>query len=98
MGKVESEMLEYIKSRLEAGALSVPGPEVLDAIIPTDQQELRQRPAYRHGLDRLRRRNILDSVSDPAGIQHYFIGKLSVALYESLGMECPYSRDALESL
>ena len=87
MGTVESNILAYIKRRLEAGALSVSETEIMDAVVPPDNPELRLRPAYRYGLDRLRRRHVINTVDDRAGMTHYFIGNYpSAALRESLGI------------
>ena len=88
MGIVESNILAYIKRRLEAGVLSVSEAEIMDAVVPPDHPEFRLRPAYRHGLDRLRRRHVINAVADQMGIMHYFIGDYpSAALRESLGCE-----------
>jgi len=87
MGIVESNMLAYIKRRLEAGALSVSEAEIMDAVVPSDHPEFRLKPAYRHGLDRLRRRSVINAVADHTGIMHYFIGDYASAdLRESLGI------------
>ena len=87
MGTVETDMLAYIRSRLEAGALSVTEAEVMEAVAPADRPESRLRPSYRHGLDRLRRRHVINAVADRAGVLHYFIGDYpSAALRESLGI------------
>jgi hypothetical protein len=87
MGDAESKMLAYIKLRLDEGALAVPASEILGAIIPADQPELRDRPAYRYGLDRLLRRHAINAVDDSASIRHYFIGDYpSAELRESLGI------------
>jgi len=87
MGDAESKMLAYIKLRHEEGALAVPAFEILGAIIPSDQPELRDRAAYRHGLERLRRRCVINAVADKAGTLHYFIGDYpSAELRESLGI------------
>ena len=86
-GKVEKAMLAFIKARLEAGALSVTEEQILAAIIPPDQPKLRFRPAYRHGLGRLRVRHVLNAVDDRAGVTHYFLGDYpSKELRESLGV------------
>jgi len=80
-------MLAYLKSRLEGGALSVSGVEILDAVVPTDHPEFRERPAYRYGLDRLLRRLVINAVDDRSGKTHYFIGPYpSAALRKSLGL------------
>ena len=87
MGAVESDMLAYIRRRLEAGALSVTEAEVMEAVVPPDRPEFRQRPAYRHGLDRLRRRHVVNAVADRSGVLHYYIGDYpSAALREALGL------------
>lgn len=87
MGIVEANMLAYIKGRLDAGMLSVSEAEIMEAVVPPDHPEFRMRPAYRHGLERLRRRHVINAVADQSGILHYFIGNYpSAALRESLGI------------
>jgi hypothetical protein len=87
MGIVEANMLAYIKGRLEAGMLSVSETEIMEAVVPPDHPEFRMRSAYRHGLDRLRRRDVINAVADQTGNLHYFIGNYpSAALRESLGI------------
>jgi len=87
MGDAESRMLAYIKLRHEEGALAVPASEILGAIIPADQPELLDLPAYRYGLDRLLRRRVINAVDDHAGVTHYFIGNHpSAELLKSLGL------------
>ena len=87
MGDAESKMLAYIKLRHEEGALAVTASEIFGAIIPADRPELRDRPAYRHGLDRLLRRHVINGVDDRSGTRHYFIGSFpSAELRESLGL------------
>jgi hypothetical protein len=87
MGAVESSMLAYIERRLEEGALSVSGAEVMDAVVPPDHPEFRERPAYQHGLDRLLRRHVINAVDDRSGMRHYFIGThASAELRQSLGL------------
>jgi hypothetical protein len=87
MARVESDMLAYIKRRLEAGALSVSGAEIMDAVIPRDQAGFRERPAYRYGLERLRRRGVINAIADQTGTLHYFIGSApSAALRKSLAI------------
>jgi hypothetical protein len=87
MGPVESNMLAYLRRRLEEGALSVTGAEIMDAVIPPDHPEYKERPAYRYGLERLLRRHVINAVADQTGTPHYFIGAYpSVALCKSLGI------------
>jgi len=88
MGPVEPNMLAYIERRLGEGELSVTGAEIMEAVIPSDRPEFRERPAYRYGLERrLRRRHVINAVPDQAGTLHYFIGAYpSVALRKSLGI------------
>ena len=87
MGPVESQMLEYVRARLELGALAVPAVEILDAIVPPEHPEFRSHPAYRYGLDRLLRRGVINAVDDKDGNRHYFIGSYpSAALRQSLGL------------
>jgi hypothetical protein len=74
MGEVESRMLAYLQRRLGAGAFAVPEREIMDALIPADHPEFRARPAYRHGLQRLRRRLLINAIVDHDGTTHYFIG------------------------
>ena len=87
MGKVESQFLAYLKQRLEEGALSVPESEIMAAIVPADHPEYRFLPAYRYGLQRLRRRSIINAIPDREVTSHYFIGNFASAeLRKSLGM------------
>jgi hypothetical protein len=87
MGPVEADMLAYIQRRLEQGALSVTEQEIMDAVVPHDHPEYRERPAYRYGLERLRRRHVINAVADQTGTLHYFIGNYpSAALFRSLGL------------
>ena len=86
MGPVESNMLAYLRRRLEEGALSVTGAEIMDAVIPPDHSEYKERPAYRYGLERLLRRHVINALPDQTGTLHYFIGNYpSAALRRSLG-------------
>jgi hypothetical protein len=85
MGKVETEILTYIKRRLDDGALSVPESEVIEAVIPPDHPEFRLRPAYKYGLKRLLRRHEINAVPDRNGMNHYYIGNFpSTELLKSL--------------
>ncbi len=87
MGKVEAEMLAHIKSRLEAGTLSVSETEIMNAVIPQDHPEFRYRQAYKHGLERLHRRLVINAIDDATGTRHYYIGNYpSEALRKSLGL------------
>jgi hypothetical protein len=87
MGKVESEMFAYIKRCLEAGRLSVPAREIVDAVVPPEQPEFRYRPAYRYGLERLHVRGVINAVDAPDGTRHYFIGPYaSPELRASIGL------------
>jgi hypothetical protein len=87
MASIESNMVAYIKRRLEEGELSVTAAEIMDAVIPADHPEYRERPAYRYGLERLRRRHVINAIADQSGALHYFIGAYpSVALRKSLGL------------
>jgi hypothetical protein len=87
MGPVESNMLAYIERRLEEGELSVTRVEIMDAVIPRDHPEFRERPAYRYGLERLLRRRVINAVVDRTGTVHYFTGAYpSVDLRRSLGI------------
>ena len=86
MGEVESKMLAYIQSRLAKGALSVSAADIMNAVLPSEHPESRYRPAYRHGLDRLERRNVIQGINDPNGNRHYFIGPWSAELEASLGV------------
>ena len=86
MGPVEANMLAYIQRRLEQGALSVTEREIMDAVVPHDHPEYRERPAYRYGLERLKRRLVINSIADKTGTLHYFIGNPSAALYRALGL------------
>jgi hypothetical protein len=87
MSDAESKMLAYIKLRYDEGALAIPASEILGAIIPADQPALRDHAAYRYGLERLRRRRIINAVADKTGTLRYFIGDYpSAELRESLGV------------
>jgi hypothetical protein len=87
MAEAESKMLAYIKLRHEEGALSVSEAQILGAIIPRNQPELRQHPAYRYGLERLYRRLVINAIADRVGTVHCLIGDYpSAELRESLGL------------
>jgi hypothetical protein len=87
MENVESQILAYIQRRPMEGALSVPASEVMDAIIPAEHPEYRLRPAYRYGLERLRRRSVVNAIVDEKGVEHFFIGNFaSDELRKSLGL------------
>jgi hypothetical protein len=87
MGSIEAEMLAYIERCLAEGRLSVPATEIIDAVVPSDHPDWRHRPAYRHGLDRLHRRHVLNAVDAPDGTRHYFIGAYpSAELRATLGL------------
>ena len=87
MGPVETKMLSYIENRLREGALSVPEAEIMSAVVPHEHPEYRNRPAYRHGLDRLLRRHVINAVDALGGTRHYFIGThASAELRASLGL------------
>ena len=87
MGIIESSVLDYIKRRIEAGALSVSEAEIMDAVVPADHPEFRARPVYRYCLARLLRRRVINAVDARDGTRHFLIGKYpSVALRKSLGI------------
>jgi hypothetical protein len=87
MGTVESEMLAYLERCLAEGRHSVPAREIVDAVVPAEHPEWRHRPAYRHGLERLHRRLVINAVDAPDGTRHYFIGNYpSAELRASLGL------------
>src|SRR5688572_21756318 len=73
MNPVEAEMLDFIKQRLGEGATSVPASESLAAVVPKDHPEYRLRPAYKHGLDRLRRRRRVCAVVGRGGELRYYL-------------------------
>ena len=80
-------MLAYLQRRLAEGALSVPASEILDAVVPSDHPEFRERSAYRYGLERLHRRCVINGIDDKAGVRHYFVdGIATEALRKSLGL------------
>lgn len=61
--------------------------EIMDAVVPPDHPEFRERPAYRYGIERLLRRHLINAVHDREGKRHYFIGNYaSAALRKSLGI------------
>jgi hypothetical protein len=84
MGDAESKMIAYIKLRHEEGALAITASEILGAIIPLDQPELRHRPAYRYGLERLGRRGIVGALQDKAGTYYYFSKDIGLEKYREL--------------
>jgi hypothetical protein len=87
MNSVEADMLGYIKRCLDAGRLSVPAAEILDAVVPREHPEWRYRPGYRHGLERLQRRRVINAVDASDGTRHYFIGNYPTPeLRASLGL------------
>jgi hypothetical protein len=71
---VEAQMLAYLESRLRGGTLGVAEAEIIKAVIPTDHPEFRFRPSYRHGLERLLRRLVINATDAPNGQRYYFIG------------------------
>jgi hypothetical protein len=73
MNPVEAEMLAFIKRRLDEGATSLPASEILAAILPKDHPEYRLRPAYKYGLDRLRRRRRICAVVGRGGELRYYL-------------------------
>jgi len=61
--------------------------EIMIAVVPSDHLEFRERPGYRYGLQPLRRRHVINAVTDQSGMLHYFIGTHPpVALRKSLGI------------
>lgn len=67
-------MLAYIQRRMSDGALSVTEKEVLEAVVPRQHPEYRERPTYKYGLERLHRRKIVNVIRDKRGNAHYYIG------------------------
>jgi hypothetical protein len=85
MSAVEEAMVEFIRRRLAGGSLAVPEEDIMNAVVPADHPEDRYRSSYRHGLERLRRRHVVNCVRDSTGALHYFIGTHpSPELVESL--------------
>jgi hypothetical protein len=72
METVESRMVAYLRQRIDAGAMAVPGSEIMNAVIPTQNPEYRFRAAYRYGLERLLRRKVINGLNDPKGVTYYF--------------------------
>jgi hypothetical protein len=65
--RLRANVFTYIHHRLEPGTLSATGREIMDAVVPRDHPEYRERPAYRYGLDRLRRRHVINALPDQTG-------------------------------
>lgn len=83
MGPVQPKVLAYIKRRLDEGELPVSEAEIMDAVIPPDRPKIRERPACRYGLDRLR--HVIDAIPVRTGRRHSFIAAYpSAASWKSL--------------
>lgn len=80
-------MLAYLTKCLGEGRLAIPGEEIVNAVIPPEHPEWRRRPAYRYGLERFLRRNVVNAIDAPDGSRHYFIGNYPTPeLRASLGL------------
>jgi hypothetical protein len=87
MGEVETRLLAYLQRRLAEGVFAVPEQAIMDAVIPADHSEFRSRPVSRHGLQRLRRRLLVNAIVDRGGSWRFFIGTHpSPDLRRSLGL------------
>ena len=88
MGRIESLFYNYIRQSIDAGALAVSHAEVMLAVVPSDRPELAQRPAYRHALDRLRRRHEINAIRNSEGVLYYFVGDAaSIKLLRAMGRD-----------
>ena len=87
MHAIEQNILSYLRRRHADGALSATAEEILRAILPADQVQLRSKPSYKNALERLHRRRAINAVDAPDGTRHYFLGDFpSPELRESLGI------------
>jgi hypothetical protein len=87
MNTVETAIVDFIKRRNAEGALSASEADIMDAIVPHDRPKLRYNPSYKYALERLRVRLVINCVTAPDGITHYFIGNYaSPELRASLGI------------
>ena len=87
MSTVESQLQEYLKSRLDSGALAVAAEDIHDAVVPRVHPEFREKPEYRYSLDHFRRRRVINAVDDKEGRRYYHIGKFpSPDLHQMLGL------------
>ena len=73
MGEVEASLLEYLRRRLNEGRQSVSADELREGVL-REHPEFRHRAAFRHGLQRLSIRHVINAVDAPDGTCHYFIG------------------------
>jgi hypothetical protein len=89
MNPVEAQMLDFIKRRLDEGATSVPASEILAAVVPKEHPEYRLRPAYKHGLDRLRRRGRVCAVVGPGGELRYYLDPNKIPWQDAAQPEQP---------
>jgi hypothetical protein len=86
MGEVEAKFVECLQRCLDAGQLSLSSDE-LHAGVLRDHPQFRNRAAFRHALQRLRVRHVINAISAPDGSSHYFIGShASPELRASLGL------------
>jgi hypothetical protein len=97
MGPAESNMLAYSKRRLGEGELSLTEAEIMEAVIPHDHPELRQRPAYRYGLQRLVRRHVINAVADQAGTTS-LVRILQTLCGSHLDLNAPAAEAAIEAV
>ena len=70
MGRVESLFFDYIRRRIDEGALAVSAAEVTEAVVPA---EFAQRAAYRHALERLHRRYVIKPITNRDGVLYYYL-------------------------
>jgi hypothetical protein len=74
MNAIEQGIVDYLKRRHAEGALSATAAELMAAVIPADQPELRFKPSYKYAIQRLRVRSELNACTAADGTTHYFIG------------------------
>ena len=87
MNVVETAIVDFIKRRHAEGALSASAADIMDAVVPHDQPKLRYKPSYKHALDRLVTRLVINFTTAPDGTMLYFIGSCpSAELRASLGL------------
>ena len=87
MNAIEQGIVAYVQARHAEGELSVTAPEIMRAIIPSDRPRLGFKPGYKHALQRLGIRQVLNAIDESDGTPYYFIGNFPTKeLRESLGL------------
>ena len=74
MNVTEQAIIDYLKRRHAEGVLSATAEELLSAVVPVGQPELRFKPAYKFAIRKLRLRNELNAFDAADGTTHYLIG------------------------